>query len=131
MNVNNNVAFTARTKKGNEYDKTNVGKYVGGTIGAGYITGFILKNKEAVKKIQDDVLVNEYSKILKNPKFDKKIVINKLKPFIEKNAKLIKASGLALVITAFTATGVTIGAIVDKVINHNKAKNADKEVYLK
>lgn len=128
MNVSgvNSVNFTAKTDKGNDYKKTKAGKTTCGIIGASLIgiNAYKMQKKGLFKKltnhideqIKKNADINEY--ISKNPKAN-----------IEKFNKIFKKSIIgSFIATAAISFGlwVGIGAIIDGIVNHSRAKKADK-----
>ena len=113
----------AVTKAGNEYDKTKANKVagtlVGGAAAAGmaYNTKQILKNpelfndvRESAQKMIEKMNVKEF----KNIKLGAEDVVKSLKV------------GTAAMAGAAVVAGLTIGAIVDGIVNKHRANKADK-----
>lgn len=114
-----NPNFTARTEKGNDYDKTCAGKVVAGFfVGRNIIRGIIrhsITNDKFVKTISSNIEKSNNSKI-KLENFNK---------FVQKNGKAMNAAGFIGAIIG-TVGLFGIGALVDKMINNKRMKTADK-----
>jgi len=137
---NNQPAFTAKTKEGNDYDKTNAGKAVGGTLGgiallkglAVTATSHKIINDKFIKTViseADEILLPEGKGAMVNSKSFNPTVLKKLKTF----TKIGKGSYIAGGVIGSVIAGATllgIGATVDKMINHHEAKKADKAAEL-
>ena len=133
-NINNNQpAFTAKTKHGNDYDKTCAGKVVGGFLGAGAMAkgalGTMLLTKKADMfsfKQAPTVLADGKGTIIGAVFNENGAAI------LKKMSDMKKKSKAAIIIGGVTATvvaGATLlgaGAIVDNLINNHRAKKADK-----
>ena len=116
MNVSNlnSVAFTARTKDGNDYKKTHMGLKTGVAVGAAAMPAYIFAAhldsttfKKAVKSTFK-ILTTDVARVFKDSK--------------KEGFKII---GIAAGITAVVAG---IGAIYDSVGNKKMAKNVDNAV---
>lgn len=110
MNVNsiNSIAFSAKTKSGNKYEKTNVGK-ISGPIGgiatlAGFGTYFGISSRKKAGGFFNAIKEHfEISKAL----------------YQMSNKEMAVAAGGILTLT-FLA-----GAVIDAIANKSKAKNAN------
>ncbi len=125
------VNFTGKkryTNNGNEYEKTNAGKYVGMGVGAAAGAGYpayILhnmfkpENKGELMKLLDTYCKN-FNESCKN-QFGQDVKLTT--KTLTKCIKALPVVSGAVVLLA----GLGLGAIVDGIINHNRAKKADKE----
>lgn len=133
----NSVNFTGKkvTKNGNEYDTTNVGKYAGMGVGAAAGTGYGLKVYNAAKKALQEVDANQifedtFTTMKEN--LDKQFgepIEMATEEYVEACTKASKRAakvGVGVLGIGGLLAGLGIGAIVDGVINHNRAKNAEK-----
>lgn len=133
----------ALTDKGNDYNKTNTGKYVGTGLGATYASYNIYKNikfknlpmGEKIKQVEQmlDKVKTKAEKFGqffdKSFKFDKKDMPNiskaEIQKLIEKNEKYFNLKlGRIFVVTSLMGLG--LGAITDAIINNSRQKHADK-----
>ncbi len=132
----NSVNFTGKrvTKNGNEYDTTNIGKYTGMGVGAAVGTGVGIKTYSAAKKALEGVdakkLFEEAFTKLKEG-LEKQLGSLEMtsEEYVESCIKASKKSskiGIAILGLGGLLVGLGGGAIVDGVINHNRAKKADK-----
>jgi len=117
MSVNsvNSVAFTgktATTKNGNEYKKTNAGKIIGGITSAAAVgTLAVIAPKSPEFKTVLSMIAHS---------------IRVAAPNI-KNIRGAVLGTLAATAASVVALAVGQGTLTDKIINHNRAKKADKE----
>jgi hypothetical protein len=135
---NSQPAFTAKTKDGNDYDKTNAGKAVGGVLGGIAVARGLTRTAIAHKALNDDKFLKTFCENAKAKGTvlpDGKGVMlnsNRIKGRFEsiKNmAASLKGSAvvggvIGSVIAGTMAYG--LGALVDKMINNHEAKKADK-----
>lgn len=127
----NSVNFQGRkgsyTKNGNEYNKTHAGRYVGmgvgALVGAGYPL-YILREVQKDKPFFKKVLVRCRQEF-KNGLAQSGVDVSNLKMSAKSVSKVLK--GIPVVTGAITLlVGLGVGAIVDGIINHVRAKKADK-----
>ncbi len=126
----NTVSFSGKksyTKNGNEYEKTRAGRYigmgVGASVGAGYPLYFIhqaQKDKPFLKRMLV-TFRTAYKRELAKAGLDVSNLKLSAKTF-SKGMKVfpVITGSLALLL------GLGLGAIVDGIINHTRAKKADK-----
>lgn len=126
----NTVSFSGKksyTKNGNEYEKTHAGKFVGMGVGASVGAGYpllLLHQAQKDKPFLKRLLVsyrNAYKKGLANAGLDVSDIKLSAKT-LSRGLKIIPAitGAVALIL------GLGLGSIVDGIINHARAKNADK-----
>ena len=128
----NSIAFagkTKTTKNGNEYKKTKAAKVTMGLIGAAgasatvYSSFNYIKKDNALKSIILNVCKQSYRSVCE--KFSN--LPNAKQPMAFK--KYVKSSiGLGSVALIAASAGIFtgIGAIIDGIVNHHRAKKADK-----
>lgn len=96
--LRSSIAFTgkAKTKEGNDYKKTKVGKIVGASVGAG-LMGTLITLGGIAGGFKD----------------------------MSKRAGILVAS-IAIALAIFGGIGLGLGAIVDAIINSSRRKKADR-----
>lgn len=112
MNVNNisSVAFSARTKEGNRYEKSAEGKkYITALLVGGIATTAVIAKTSG---LEDDAM---------------KLVEKMSKQKINKNLFAATKSASLLTAALFAVpTGLLVGQVYDMFINHTRRKDADK-----
>ena len=141
----NSISFSGKrvTKNGNEYDKTNAGKYTGMGVGAAAGAGFGIKVyhdvtktiKEAgnefengVKDVLGDTLTSIKNRFSNLAQDTGTAVENNIDEITEMSMKMTqKAFKVVPVILGLGGllAGLGLGAITDGIINHTRAKKAD------
>ncbi len=113
------VSFGATTKKGNEYKKTHAGTITGLAVGVGLagLNAGMIKKSPAVKKAIQESLVHTRANLIANG-------LTKLKA--TKLAKMSGKIGVFVALALNVLAGLAVGAGINKIINHAKAKKADK-----
>ncbi|MBS4759778.1 MAG: hypothetical protein KHX03_03660 [Clostridium sp.] len=114
------VSFGAKTQKGNEYKKTHAGTITGLAVGTGYAglcSYGIAKNPEVKNKIAR-ILVKTRQDLMSN---------GLTKEVANKYTKFTRKAGISLTVASAILVGLGIGAAVNKVINKNRAKQADQK----
>ncbi len=105
---------TVTTKKGNEYKKTHAGTIAGAAVGLG-LTGVELYKLTKTSKLKR-IIADAYSKLKETmPK-------EQAAKFAKRTAKAGLGVGIAVTVLAYLG----LGALVNKGINHYRAKSADK-----
>lgn len=100
---NTNTRFT---KKGNAYQKTNLGKNIGTAVGVALGAGYAIRNREVFGQLANS--------------------IKEAGSALPKHAKVCIAADIALGIGLYALRGLVIGAIGDAIANKVKANKADK-----
>lgn len=146
INAINSVNFTAKrvTKNGNEYDKTNVGKYAGMGVGTAAGAGFGLHVKHVINKgmkeegktfeellkgVLGDTFTSLKSRLGDAAKEAETAAENGVDEVAETTLKWAKRGFKAFPVILGAGgllAGLGLGAIADGIINHNRAKKADK-----
>lgn len=106
VRFNPNTRFT---KKGNHYQKTNLGKTIGTIAGAGFAGVRLASQKEFLNKTFYSIA----SQVKNGAQ-------------IEPLVKTMKIGGYAGAAAIFAALGLGLGAVIDGVANKIKAYKADK-----
>ena len=121
-----------KTSKGNDYNKSNYGKFAGTALGVGMGGHFWYKFNKVKKDPEFFEIVNDTTRNLfegLSDKFDDfKITPEQLEKEVPKLIKKYVNAGGLLVVSAILALGLGIGAIGDSIANHFIRKNADNKV---
>ena len=141
----NSVSFSGKrlTKNGNEYDKTNAGKYIGMGVGTAAGAGFGLKVyhdvtkaineagndlENGIKDVLEDTFTsikNRFSGLAQNTGTAVETNIDEVTEMsMRMVGKVFKVVPVVLGLGGLLA-GLGLGAITDGIINHTRAKKAD------
>lgn len=136
VNAINFTGKTAQTKNGNEYEKTNAGKYtgmgVGAAAGAGY--GVYIINKVNKSYSLKKYIINafnsgftQFGKLgnIKNTISQLEISLKEFRATRYKCLSRILKAIPAILGAVTLLAGLGVGAITDGIINHTRAKKAD------
>ena len=126
------LTSTQKTKNGNNYNKSNYGKFAGTAVGLGYGTHMLYKYSKMKKDPQFfETVINVSKDTINNlvENFgDIKITQEELDNEIPKFMKKFVNRGMFALAATIVAVGLGIGAIGDSIANHFIKKNADKKV---
>lgn len=125
---NNNVSFghIKKTKKGNEYVKTHAATRTGMAIGLVGAGAAIYSLKSVLKSPDMKRMIGEWLVGIRNHLISVAPSFSKAKA--GKAAKVLFKAGVAAPVVGIFLTNLIIGASVNKIINHHRAKAADKSV---
>ncbi len=128
----NSVNFTgskARTKQGNEYDKSSAGKYIGmglgAVVGAG-CTGYKVKKGLSSSSELKRFLINFNNSLLNSFSDISNISRKEFRELRKKSIKIGIKAAPVIIGAAGLLAGLGLGAIVDGIINNVRSKKADK-----
>ncbi len=119
-----------KTSNGNDYKKSNIGKYAGGLVGAGFASKFLYDTSKVSKSIDlkrmfipifDSIAksIDNYTKSEPLPRADFRAV---------RRASFVNGIriGVPVVAALKLGAGLAIGAIGDGIANYCSRKHADK-----
>ena len=120
-----------KTAKGNDYKKSNIGKYVGTTAGIATGGHFLYTLHKAQKgtalweAVNETAIttINKLSEILGDVQFSPEELSDEIPKYIK---KIFKIGGPAIA-AGIVALGLGVGAIADTITNHFIRKSADKK----
>lgn len=121
---NNNVSFghTKTTKKGNEYKKTHAATRTGLAVGVAAAGYGAYSVKLAVKQPQSKRAIQNYILQVRESFMQSGMTKN----VAGKVAKNLYKGTLGVVLGGIALTGLVLGAVTNKIINHHRASKADK-----
>ena len=120
----------AVTKKGNSYEKTNLGGKIGAGVGAAYATYSGIKSVKILKSMKAPFLKKIYKGVMENMPQEAREFMPKFKEYAK---QLIKGTKIAAVPTIAISTGLIIlagfgiGKIADAITNKVRANKADSQ----
>jgi predicted hydrocarbon binding protein len=121
-----------KTSKGNDYNKSNCGKYAGTAVGLGLGSHFLYSFNKMKKATDFFEAVNDVARNtiegLSNKFDDLKITPEELETDVPKFMKKFVNRGAFVAAAVMVALGLGAGAIVDSITNHFLKKSADKKV---
>ena len=132
----NSVNFTghAVTKNGNDYNKTNVGKYIGTAAGVAWVSCplyVITKNDRSYRRF----VVETWDKLVSFAA-EKSDAFKELRDLPRKEYRAARFEGVShggkvgviLATIGLPLVGLGLGAVADGIVNHFRAKKADKSI---
>lgn len=120
----------AITKKGNQYEKTNLGGKIGATVGAGYATYVGAKTVQALKKLNVDEFVIILKESLANMAEEAKEILPNIEIYAAKTIKKIKIASIptiAIFAGLSILAGFGVGKIADAITNKVRRNKADSQ----